>query len=209
MAVNDKYSYYYNGKEKTGILQELNQDSAIFDNLDVLDRDVFDQQAVNLSKTETEIDDDIDNDELENELKNYEDQFKKNGEEPVDQNLFPTVNLEGGMPVLELETDENAENFEQNNQITKQPVLHSNKQQPIRNVMNPTSALLDKTKKELENVDIKLEIALPSKELFAILNSSLENFETDFLNYIINNLDDDFIKEQIRNSIKRHYNLEV
>ncbi len=209
MAVNDKYKYYYNGREKEGILKELTEDSAIFDNLDLLDRDVFDQQAINLSQN-TDLSDEIDNDELENELKNYENQFKGN-DEPINKDVFPTIDLEGGIPILQIETNENSEqNSEQNNnQNTKQPILHSNKQQPIRNIVNPTSALLDKTKKEPENVDIKLEIALPSKELFTVLNGSLENFETDFLDYIINNLDNNFIKEQIRNSIKKHYNLEV
>lgn len=201
MAVNDKYSYIYNGKEKTGILKELTEDSAIFDNYDILDRDAFEQQAVNLSRNENEISDEIDTNELEKELSNVENNFHQ---KTVEEKFFPDIPMIDGIPVLQTEENEHVE--QQTNLI---PKPQTNKTAPIKNIQNPTNALLDKTKKEPENVDIVLEIPLPSKDLFNVLNESIENFEEDFLKYIINNLDDEFIKEQIGNSIRKHYNLEI
>lgn len=201
MAVNDKYSYIYNGKEKTGILKELTEDSAIFDNYDILDRDAFEQQAVNLSRNENEISDEIDTNELEKELSNVENNFHQ---KTVEEKFFPDIPMIDGIPVLQIEEGEHVEQ-----QTNLAPKPQANKTAPIKNIQNPTNALLDKTKKELENVDIVLEIPLPSKDLFNVLNESIENFEEDFLKYIINNLNDEFIREQIGNSIRKHYNLEI
>lgn len=198
MAVNDKYSYIYNGKEKTGILHELTEDSAIFDNYDILDRDVFEQQAVNLSRNEHEHPDEIDKDELERELQAEENQFQERQTKEI---FFPNIPMIDGIPVLQVE--------ESGHTNTTPQLQSSNKIPPIKNIQNPTNALLDKTKKEPENVEIVLQIPLPSKDLFNILNESIENFEEDFIKYIINNLDNDFVKIQIENSIRKHYNLEI
>lgn len=198
MAKGDTYSYIYGGREKESVLVELTRESAIFENHDIIDRDAFDQQAVliggssNLdSINESEILKELDQ-ELEAEARN-----------------IPTMDipLDNGIPVMKFDVplDDNKEHVMP--PLGNTPGSYKQRVQP--KVINPTYSLLEKTKKTPETISIELSIELPSTDIIHVLRTSLENFDKDFFDYIINNLELDSIKDQIRDSIKKHYNIQT
>jgi len=99
--------------------------------------------------------------------------------------------------------------------ITK--VAPSPRQIPVRNVMlsdtsqvaaqsaNPITSLLEKQKPNWVEVGIKLKLNLPTKNLYNVLTSSFDEAEKEIIEFVVNDLDLEIIKESLRINIKEIY----
>jgi len=98
----------------------------------------------------------------------------------------------------------------------------SNKQQfskiqNVRNVMvaeesnatvrstNPITTLLEKQKPNWVEVDIKLKLNLPTKNLYNVLTSSFEEADKEIIEFVVSDLDLEIIKESLRINIRDIY----
>lgn len=70
---------------------------------------------------------------------------------------------------------------------------------------SPIFKLLEKQKKNMVDVSIKLKINLPSKDLYNVLIESFEGAEDEVIEYIINGIEIDDIKKSLSDSIKKNY----
>jgi hypothetical protein len=70
---------------------------------------------------------------------------------------------------------------------------------------SPIYKLLAKQKKNLVDVNIKLKINLPSRDLYNVLIDSFEGAEDDVIDFIINGIEIDDIKKSLADSIKKNY----
>lgn len=90
-------------------------------------------------------------------------------------------------------------------------------QLPVKNVMladnrdtkvideNPIVSLLQKQKPNWVEVGIKLKLNLPTKNLYNVLTSSFEDAENEIIEFVVNDLDLEIIKESLRINIKEIY----
>jgi hypothetical protein len=74
-----------------------------------------------------------------------------------------------------------------------------------RDYDSPIYKLLAKQKKNLMDVNIKLKINLPSKDLYNVLIESFEGAESEVIDFIINGIEIDEIKKSLADSIKKNY----
>jgi hypothetical protein len=70
---------------------------------------------------------------------------------------------------------------------------------------SPIYTLLRKQKKNMVEVSIKIELNLPSKELYSVLSSSFEDAETEIIKFVLDGVDIEDIKKSLSESIKRNY----
>ena len=70
---------------------------------------------------------------------------------------------------------------------------------------SPIYSLLKKQKKNMVEVSIKIELNLPSKELYGVLSSSFEDEENEIIEFVIDGIDIEDIKKSLSESIKRNY----
>ena len=70
---------------------------------------------------------------------------------------------------------------------------------------SPIYSLLKKQKKNMVEVSIKIELNLPSKELYGVLSSSFEGAENEIIEFVIDGIDIEDIKKYLSESIKRNY----
>lgn len=70
---------------------------------------------------------------------------------------------------------------------------------------NPIDLILDKQKPNEVELEIKLKLNLPSKELYDIMNGSFENVDENIVNWIFKNLNQEEVKESIKNGILDFY----
>lgn len=73
------------------------------------------------------------------------------------------------------------------------------------NNMSPVNLMLDKAKKFGINIEMNLTISLPSKSLYGVISESFENGEDQFIEYIINNIDNHKIKESLKIALYNAY----
>jgi hypothetical protein len=88
---------------------------------------------------------------------------------------------------------------------------------PVRNVMladnsvatskstNPITSLLEKQKPNWVEVGIKLKLNLPTKNLYNVLTSSFEDADREIIEFVVNDLDLEIIKESLRINIREIY----
>lgn len=112
----------------------------------------------------------------------------------------------------------------QNNANQLQPITRAQNsripvqdQSPVKNVMladssnsksideNPIVSLLQKQKPNWVEVGIKLKLNLPTKNLYNVLTSSFEDAEKEIIEFVVNDLDLEIIKESLRINIKEIY----
>lgn len=138
------------------------------------------------------------------------------------------INFKGGtrinysvMPEYMIEIDP----IHQNNSTNQlQPIAKAQNsripvqnQLPVKNVMlannmdtkvideNPIVSLLQKQKPNWVEVGIKLKLNLPTKSLYNVLTSSFEDAENEIIEFVVNDLDLEIIKESLRINIKEIY----
>lgn len=75
----------------------------------------------------------------------------------------------------------------------------------ISDLDSPIYNLLRKQKKNMVEVSIKIELNLPSKELYGVLSSSFEDAENEIIKFVIDGVDIEDIKKSLSESIKRNY----
>lgn len=92
----------------------------------------------------------------------------------------------------------------------------NNPPQAVKNVMladslitkqeeNPIVSLLQKQKPNWVEVGIKLKLNLPTKSLYNVLTSSFEDADKEIIEFVVNDLDLELIKESLRINIKEIY----
>ena len=79
--------------------------------------------------------------------------------------------------------------------------------QQAANMNDPVVITLEKSKKVESQIELILTVMVPSKELFNLIKENFENGEEKTLNYIIENIDVNKIKESLLLSFKNFYNL--
>jgi hypothetical protein len=102
--------------------------------------------------------------------------------------------------------------------ITKNSRIPEVDNTPVKNVMladsvvnkknndeNPIVSLLQKQKPNWVEVGIKLKLNLPTKNLYNVLTSSFEDAEKEIIEFVVNDLDLEIIKESLRINIKEIY----
>jgi hypothetical protein len=70
---------------------------------------------------------------------------------------------------------------------------------------NPIHTLLKKQKPNPVNIDLTLELNIPSANLYSVICGSFDNAEEEIVNYIVSGLDIDTIKESVKDAIKKFY----
>lgn len=91
-------------------------------------------------------------------------------------------------------------------QIIKESVIETNKHNKHeKSTDNPVHLLCEKCKKVSCELETNMEIFIPTKALYDIAEDSFDNGGEHFINYIMDNLDMDIIKEQIKKSIEELY----
>jgi hypothetical protein len=70
---------------------------------------------------------------------------------------------------------------------------------------NPITSLLEKQKPNWVEVGIKLKLNLPTKSLYNILTSSFEDADTEIIEFVVNDLDIEIIKDSLRQNIREIY----
>ena len=71
---------------------------------------------------------------------------------------------------------------------------------------NPIHTLLKKQKPNPVNIDITIELNIPSAELYNVICQSFENADEEIVNYIVSGLDINTIKDSVKDAIKKYYN---
>ena len=82
--------------------------------------------------------------------------------------------------------------------------LNGQPQQRIKNE-NPIVSLLEKQKPNWVDVNIKLELNLPTKSLYNVLTSSFDNAEDEIIEFVVRDLDLEVVKESLRINIRQIY----
>lgn len=105
----------------------------------------------------------------------------------------------------------------ENDDIISQPIIpqkHVEEPKPIiikkeepkpTVTQNPVYLLCEKSKKVACTFETTMEIMIPNTALFDIAKESFDDGDTHFINYIMENLDMDIIKSQIKESIIKLY----
>lgn len=70
---------------------------------------------------------------------------------------------------------------------------------------SPIYTLLRKQKKNMVEVGIKIELNLPSKELYGVLSTSFEDAENEIIKFVLDGVDIEDIKKSLSESIKVNY----
>lgn len=70
---------------------------------------------------------------------------------------------------------------------------------------NPIHTLLKKQKPNPVNIDITIDLNIPSAELYGVICQSFDNAEEEIVNYIVSGLDIETIKDSVKEAIKKYY----
>jgi len=70
---------------------------------------------------------------------------------------------------------------------------------------NPITSLLEKQKPNWVEVGIKLKLNLPTKSLYNILTSSFDDADKEIIEFVVNDLDIEIIKDSLRQNIREIY----
>jgi len=70
---------------------------------------------------------------------------------------------------------------------------------------SPIRSLLQKQKPNWVDVNFKLKLNLPPKSLYDVLNSSFEDAEKEIINFVVDDMDLELIKEALRKNIREIY----
>lgn len=99
------------------------------------------------------------------------------------------------------------------NELSPQPVVRKQPQQPvqkqekqidkIQKQQSPIEILLKGSKKRNVAINLKLDIELPPDSLINVLKESYKNSKDEILNYIISNINDDYVKSKIKEHVQK------
>jgi hypothetical protein len=70
---------------------------------------------------------------------------------------------------------------------------------------SPIYNLLARQKKKPVEIELKIKVPLPSKDLFNVLTSSFDDAETEIIQFIIDSIDIDDIRNTLSKSIRENY----
>jgi hypothetical protein len=81
----------------------------------------------------------------------------------------------------------------------------SNDTKPVPDKSSPIHSLLSKQKPNVVEVNLKLKINIPPKELYQVLCDSFENADDEIVEFCTKDIDLEQIKESISHSLKNMY----
>ncbi|MCK9447127.1 hypothetical protein M0Q50_09775 [bacterium] len=84
-----------------------------------------------------------------------------------------------------------------------QPIQDKQKSNVDEN--DPVYILMSKSKKSDIDINMNITISLPPKNLFILASESFDNGDEKFINYIVNEIGTDIIKESLKEAIKEMY----
>jgi hypothetical protein len=84
-------------------------------------------------------------------------------------------------------------------------IVYSDSNPPQQNADSAVYTLLKKQKKNMVEVSIKIELNLPSKNLYDVLSSSFEDAESEIIKFVLDGVDIENIKKSLSESIKENY----
>lgn len=70
---------------------------------------------------------------------------------------------------------------------------------------SPIYKLLNKQKKNMVEVSIKIKLNLPPKDLYTVLSGSFEDAEKEIIDFVLDGVDIENIKASLADSIKKNY----
>lgn len=89
--------------------------------------------------------------------------------------------------------------------IPEQPAQHNNSNNIITET-NPLEVLMCNAKKHLTNINMDIEITVPSKSLYNLIINEFDDKYSDlFFDYIINNIDINVIKNALKTGLKNAF----
>ena len=89
----------------------------------------------------------------------------------------------------------------------KQNVEQAAPDKPQQDVNDPVYIMMEKSKKINTEVEMTVTISLPTKSLFDVANESFDNGGEKVIKYIIENLDLQNIKDELRDALLRAYDV--
>jgi hypothetical protein len=98
---------------------------------------------------------------------------------------------------------QNLPSVEKSSTVTS--IVYGESQKSGIDLDSPIYNLLKKQKKNMVEVSIKIELNLPSKELYSVLSSSFDDAENEIIEFVIDGIDIEDIKKSLSESIKRNY----
>lgn len=114
----------------------------------------------------------------------------------------PVVNVE--VPKEEPVLEEPIKQPEISEHVCKENVVPSKPE-----MEDPVSILVSTSKKEEKEIEMRITLSLPSKDLFAIASNNFENGETKFIDNIVKDLDISDIISAIRTTLLESYKASV
>jgi len=88
--------------------------------------------------------------------------------------------------------------------IIEKEIVKPNVSKVVTN--DPVTIMLDKSKKVDTEISMDLTVSLPSKDLFNIIKTNFDDGDKKTLEYIINNLNIDDIKNSLKDALQTMYN---
>ncbi len=132
------------------------------------------------------------------------DDYKRFVEPPVVETKEEVKEVEPQKPIVE-EVSEPV--YEE--ETKPEPTILYKKPQYSMPSDDPVSILVATSKKEEKEVDMRITLSLPTKELFAIASTNFENGETKFIDNIVKDLDISEIISAIRETLLESYKASI
>lgn len=70
---------------------------------------------------------------------------------------------------------------------------------------SPVRALLDKQKANPTEVQISLSLNIPTAQLYGVIRESFDGAEEDIINYIVESIDINLVREAVKKTLTEHY----
>ena len=127
-------------------------------------------------------------------------EFEEGGR--INEDLVDEYTLFYPSPVAGLPIASSTPPVEKSSSVTS---IVYNESSPSLDPDSPIYTLLRKQKKNMVGISIKIELNLPSKELYGVLSSSFEDAESEIIKFVLDGVDIEDIKKSLSESIRKNY----
>jgi hypothetical protein len=127
-------------------------------------------------------------------------EFEEGGR--INEDLVDEYTLFYPSPVAGLPVASSTPPVEKSSSVTS---IVYNESSPSLDPDSPIYTLLRKQKKNMVGISIKIELNLPSKELYGVLSSSFEDAESEIIKFVLDGVDIEDIKKSLSESIRKNY----
>jgi hypothetical protein len=70
---------------------------------------------------------------------------------------------------------------------------------------NPLQALIKKSKKKKEKVQLEMDIEMPSSSFVSLMKDSFDNMEDEILEFVISQVNNEKLRESVKRMLKKKY----